>query len=111
MTDEILDGADVICQRLGKGERFSDQTRHPLSQCAVESLDGIGFAAVLFDDLVRLCRDDALRRLPIIGIELGMRRRPSSLGTCDYAVGESIPDLRRILKPKDDRILTAWKNA
>jgi len=42
MTDEILDGSDVVCRLLGEGERFSDQTRYPLSQRAVESLDVIG---------------------------------------------------------------------
>ena len=82
MANEILDGADlsacvhaqadVICQRLGKRERLSDQTRYSLSQRAVKPLDVIGFAAVLFDHLMLLFRNDTSIRLPAICIESRM---------------------------------------
>ena len=69
MTNEILDGSDVICQFLGEGKRLSDQTRHSLSQRAVESLDVIGFTAMFFDHLILLFWNDTRIRLPAICIE------------------------------------------
>ncbi len=69
MANEILYRADMICQLLGEGKRHSDQTRAPLSQCAVESLDVIGDAQELVDDSMLLFGNDPLIRTPAIGIE------------------------------------------
>ena len=69
MANEILDGTDVICQLLGKGERFSDQPRDPLSQRTVESLDVIGYPLLLFDDSMLLLWNDSLIGTPAICIE------------------------------------------
>jgi hypothetical protein len=69
VTDEILYRADVIDQYLGKRERFSDQTRDPLSQGTVESLDVIGEAPLLIDDPMLMVWNDPLIRTPAIGIE------------------------------------------
>ena len=69
VANEILDGTDVICQLLGKGERFSDQPRDPLSQRTVESLDVIGYPLLLFDDLMLLCWNHTHISLPAICIE------------------------------------------
>ena len=72
MTDEILDSADVICQLLGKGERLPGQSRDPLSQGTVESLDVIGDAPLFIDDSMLLFGNDPLIGTPAIGIERGM---------------------------------------
>ncbi len=69
MANEVFDGADVIGQLLGKRERLPDQTRDPLSQCAVESLDMIGYAALLFDNLMLIFWNHTLIRTPAICIE------------------------------------------
>ncbi len=69
MANEILYCADVICQFLGEGERFSDQTRYPLSQRAVESFDMIGYPLLLFDDSMLLFGNDADISAPAVGIE------------------------------------------
>ena len=50
MANEILYRADVIGQVLGEGERLPNQTRDPLPQCAVESLDVISDAPSPFVD-------------------------------------------------------------
>ena len=50
MANEVLYRADVICQLLGEGERFSDQTRYLKSQGTVKPLDMIGYPPLLFDD-------------------------------------------------------------
>jgi len=50
VANEVLYRADVICKLLGKGKRFSDQMRDPLSQRAVESFLVIGYPLLLFDD-------------------------------------------------------------
>ena len=78
MANEILDGTDVICQLLGKGERFSDQPRDPLSQRIVESLDVIGYPLLLFDHSMLLCFNHTLIRTPAIGIKHSML--PVALG-------------------------------
>ena len=54
MANEVLYRADVICQLLGEGERFSDQPRDPLSQRTVESLNVIGYPLLLFDNSMLL---------------------------------------------------------
>ncbi len=69
MANEILDGADMIGEFLGKRERVSDQPRYPLSQRAVESLDVIGDAPLLVDDPMLLCWNHTLIRTKAIGIE------------------------------------------
>ena len=69
MANEILDGADVICQLLGKRERLPDQTKYPLSQRAIKPLDMIGYAAMLVDNPMLLFFNHTLIRLPAICIE------------------------------------------
>ena len=64
VTDEILYRADVIDQYLGKRERFSDQTRYPLSQRTVESFDVIGYPLLLFDNSMLLLWNHTLICLP-----------------------------------------------
>jgi len=54
VANEILDGADVICQLLGEGNRPPDQTRDSMSQGAIKPLDMIGYPPLLFDDLMLL---------------------------------------------------------
>ena len=72
MANEILYGADVIGQLLREGERLPNETRAPLSQCAVESLDVIGDAPLLVNDSMLLFWNHALIGTPAIGIERGM---------------------------------------
>jgi len=72
VTNEILDGTNVIRQLLGKGKRLPDQTRYPLSQRAVESFDVIGNALLLFDDSMLLLWNHTLVCTKAIGIERGM---------------------------------------
>ena len=72
MANEILYRADMVCQLLGKGERLSDQPRHPLSQRAVESFDVIGYPLLLFDDSMLLLWNDSLIGTPAICIEHSM---------------------------------------
>ena len=69
MANEILDGTNVIRQFLGEGERFSDQPRDPLSQRAVESLDMIGNALLLFDDSMLLLWNDTFVCTPPVCIK------------------------------------------
>ena len=69
MANEILYRADMVCQLLGKGERLSDQPRHPLSQRAVESFDVIGYPLLLFDDSMLLLWNHTLVCLPAICVE------------------------------------------
>ena len=69
MANEILDGADMIGEFLGKRERVSDQPRYPLSQRAVESIDVIGYPLLLFDDSMLLLWNDTFIGLPSICIE------------------------------------------
>ena len=69
MTNEILDGADVICKLFGKRERFSDQTRYLKSQGTVKSLDVIGNAALLFDHPMLLFNNDTFIGLPSVCIK------------------------------------------
>jgi hypothetical protein len=69
VTNEILYRANVIRQFLGEGERLSDQPRHPLSQRAVESLDMIGNALLLFDDSMLLLWNDTFVCLPPVCIK------------------------------------------
>ena len=78
MANEILNRADVICQLLGKRERLPDQSRDPLSQGTVESLDVIGDAPLFIDDLMLMVWNDFLIRTPAIGIERGVL--PVALG-------------------------------
>ena len=69
MANEILYRADMVCQLLGKGERLSDQPRHPLSQRAVESFDVIGYPLLLFDDSMLLLWNHTLVCLPPVCIK------------------------------------------
>ncbi len=78
MANEVFDGADVIGQLLGKRERLPDQTRDPLSQCAVKPLDVVGDAHLLVDDSMLLFWNHTLIRLPAICIE--PRMLPVELG-------------------------------
>ncbi len=72
MANEILYGADVIGQVLREGERLPNETRDPLSQCAVESLDVIGDAPLLVNDSMLPLGNDPLIGTPAIGIERAM---------------------------------------
>ena len=100
MANERLDGANVIRQFLGKGKRFSDQTRYPLSQGTVKSLDVIGNAPLLFDDPMLLVRNDTLVCLPSVCIERGMLpvalwyQLPKGFGTLTTAVSDMECDER-----------------
>ncbi len=78
MANEILYRANMIGELLGKGERLSDQPRDPLSQCAVEPLDMIGYPLLLFDHSMLLCWNHTHISLPAIGIE--PRMLPVALG-------------------------------
>ncbi len=78
VANEILDGANVIRQFLGKGKRLSDQTRDSLSQGTVKPLDVIGNAPLLFDDPMLVFWNHTLIRLPAICIE--SRMVPVALG-------------------------------
>ena len=78
MANEVLDGANMIGELLGKGKRFSDQTRYSLSQRAVEPLDMVGYPLLLFDHPMLLCWNHTLIRTPAIGIE--PRMLPVALG-------------------------------
>ena len=78
MTNEIFDGSDMIGEFLGKGKRFSDQTRYSLSQRAVEPLDMVGYPLLLFDHPMLLCFNHTLIRTPAIGIKHSML--PVALG-------------------------------
>ena len=69
MANEVLYRADVICQLLGEGERFSDQTRYLKSQGTVKSLDVIGNAALLFDHPMLLFNNDTFIGLPSVCIK------------------------------------------
>ena len=78
MANEVLDGANMIGELLGKGKRFSDQTRYSLSQRAVESFLVIGYPLLLLDDPMLLCFNHTLIRTPAIGIKHSML--PVALG-------------------------------
>jgi hypothetical protein len=52
VANEIFDGADVVSQPLGKGQRTTDQTGNALSQRVVEPLDVVGLAGQFADRLV-----------------------------------------------------------
>ena len=52
VTDEELDGPDMVGELLGKGQRLAHQTGHPLTQRAVEAFDVIGFTGQFADGLV-----------------------------------------------------------
>ncbi len=69
MANEVLYRPNMIGEFLGKGERLPDQTRHPLSQGAVESFDVIGNAPLLFDHSMLLCWNHTHISLPAICIE------------------------------------------
>ena len=69
MANEVLYRADVICQLLGEGERFSDQTRYLKSQGTVKPLDMIGYPPLLFDDSMLLLWNHTLIRTKAICIE------------------------------------------
>ena len=53
MTNEILDGADMIRQFFGERQRFAHQTRNTWPQRGVEAFDVIGFARFF---VMALCR-------------------------------------------------------
>ena len=80
MTDEILYRADVIGQLLGKRERLPDQSRDPLSDGTVESLDMIGDAPLFIDDPMLMVGNHTLICTPAIGIERGVL--PVALRDC-----------------------------
>ena len=72
VTNEILDGTNVIRKLFGKGKRLSDQTRYPLSQRAVESFDVIGYPLLLFDHSMLFLWNYTLICLPSVCIESRM---------------------------------------
>ena len=57
VTDEHLNGTDMIDEFLGKQQRLTPQTGHTLVQCVIETLDVLRFAGQLDDRFV-------LRRAP-----------------------------------------------
>ena len=52
MADDIRDGPDMIGQRFGACERVTPQTGDMLPQCAIETLEVMGFPGVLRDGCV-----------------------------------------------------------
>ena len=58
MTNEVLDGTDVMRQLLREREGLTHETRHALSQGIVEAFDVIGFPGVLRDGAMLLRWDD-----------------------------------------------------
>ena len=69
MANEVLDGANMIGELLGKGKRFYDQTRYSLSQRAVESFLVIGYPLLLFDDPMLLLWNDTFVCTPPVCIK------------------------------------------
>ena len=69
MANKILDGTDMIGEFLGKGKRFSDQTRYLKSFGTVKLLDMIGYPPLLFDDLILLFFNDTHGCLPSVCIK------------------------------------------
>ena len=57
MTNEVLDGTDVMRQLLGEREGLTYETRHALPQGIVEAFDVIGFAGFLRHRFVLFCRN------------------------------------------------------
>jgi hypothetical protein len=51
---KIPNGTNVIFQRLGKGQGFSHQSRHPLSERVVESLNVAGLPRLFADHTMPL---------------------------------------------------------
>ena len=49
VTDEELNGPDMVDELLGKGQRGADQPGHTLPQRVVEPFDGSGFPCQLAD--------------------------------------------------------------
>jgi hypothetical protein len=52
MTDEALDGPQMMGQLYGDGQCVSPQTGDPLSPCVIQTLDVIGFPSVLRNGVV-----------------------------------------------------------
>ena len=72
MTDQELDGPDVVHQFLGERQRVAHQTRHALSQGVVEAFDVIRFAGLLRNGFVLGWWNHALVDLISIGVERGL---------------------------------------
>ena len=53
MTNEELDGTDVVLDLLGESQRVADETRQALPQGIVEALNVVGFLGFLRDGLVK----------------------------------------------------------
>ncbi len=66
----------MIGQLLGEGKGLPHQTRDPLSDGAVKSLDMIGDAPLLVDHPMLMLWNHTLIRTPTIGIEGGMLTVP-----------------------------------
>jgi hypothetical protein len=58
VTNEVLNGTDVVHQLFGERQRFADQTGHTLPQRIIEALDVIGFARFLRNGFVPFRRND-----------------------------------------------------
>jgi hypothetical protein len=92
VADAILDGPEVLGQFLGERYRVTDQTRDALPQRAMEALEVMGFAGMLRDGLVPLCRNHSGIGVVLIRTECGLRTvhprdlGPQLLGTVTTAI-------------------------
>ena len=65
--EKVADESEVPEVTLGKGKSLPDQTRHALSEGAVEALDVIGFSFGFAPGMVLLLRDDVGVGRPDVG--------------------------------------------
>src|SRR5262249_39366030 len=87
VTNEELNGPDMVGELLGKGQRVAHQSCNTLPQRIVEPFDVIGFARQLADRFVlrrrnHLLIDDILIRVKCGVLTVGVRNLgPQVLGT------------------------------
>ena len=71
VMDEQPDGPDVVLELLGERQGLSHQSRHPLPQRVVQTLDVTGQAAIFTDRLMPFAGNDRDIGFPKICIHLG----------------------------------------
>jgi hypothetical protein len=95
MADEIANRTEMILHGLGERQRTAHQTRDPLTERVIKSLDVVGFPDVLTDGCVLRSRDD-----PSVGrIVVRIEYRPFTIHLWNVgpelfgAVTAAIPDV------------------
>jgi hypothetical protein len=72
MTDEHLDGTNMMSEFLGEGQRLTHQAGYPLAQGVVEPLDVIGFPSSFADGFVLSSRNHPFVHPILVGVKCGV---------------------------------------